>query len=175
MTVLGTITGLKSEDKASFQKSVLKDAPNVSFVDVQEVIKKVIYVLDQLVVAVYLLAALAIISGLVVLYSIARYEVRLEAWMFSLLKVLGADFRILRSWIVVRFGILGFLASAVGILLSLAFAYTFWVLVVKDSWYWVIDDVLILCPVITLVCIATALLASQKILQARPQLFLDAR
>ena len=91
--------------------------------------------------------------------------------MFSLLKVLGADFRILRSWIVVRFGILGFLASAVGIL-SLAFAYTFWVLVVKDSWYWVIDDVLILCPIITLVCIATALMASQKILQARPQLFL---
>ena len=83
MTVLGTITGLKSEDKASFQKSVLKDAPNVSFVDVQEVIKKVIYVLDQSVVAVYLLAALAIISGLVVLYSIARYEVRLEAWMFT--------------------------------------------------------------------------------------------
>ena len=175
MTVLGTITGLKSEDKASFQKSVLKDAPNVSFVDVQEVIKKVIYVLDQLVVAVYLLAALAIISGLVVLYSIARYEVRLEAWMFSLLKVLGADFKILRHWIVVRFGILGFLASAVGILLSLVFAYTFWVLVVKDSWYWVIDDVLILCPIITLVCIATALIASQKILQARPQLFLDAR
>ena len=70
MTVLGTITGLKADDKASFQKSI-EDAPNVSFVDVQEVIKKVIYVLDQLVVAVYLLAALAIISGLVVLYSIA--------------------------------------------------------------------------------------------------------
>ena len=79
MTVLGTITGLKSEDKASFQKSVLKDAPNVSFVDVQEVIKKVIYVLDQLVVAVYLLAALAIISGLVVLYSITKVRSSLRS------------------------------------------------------------------------------------------------
>ena len=158
-----------------FQKRVLQQAPNISFVDVQDVIQKVLYVLDQLSIAVYLLAGLAFLSGLVVLYSIARYEVKMETWMFSLLKVLGADFQLLRKWIIVRFGILGFTASFVGILLSMGFAYMFWVLVVKDSWYWVISEVLILCPIITLVCVATALLASQKILQSRPQLFLDAR
>ena len=175
MTILATITGLKNDDKMLFQKRVLQQAPNISFVDVQDVIQKVLYVLDQLSIAVYLLAGLAILSGLVVLYSIARYEVKMETWMFSLLKVLGADFQLLRKWIIVRFGILGFTASFVGIFLSMGFAYMFWVFVVKDSWHWVISEVLILCPIITLVCVATALLASQKILQSRPQLFLDSR
>lgn len=175
MTVLATITGLKNDDKMLFQKRVLQQAPNISFVDVQDVIQKVLYVLDQLSIAVYLLAGLAILSGLVVLYSIARYEVKMEAWMFSLLKVLGADFNLLRKWIIVRFGILGFTASVVGIFLSMGFAYIFWVFVVKDSWYWVIQDIIILCPIVTAVCVLTALMASQKILTSRPKLFLDAR
>lgn len=175
MTVLATITGLKNDDKMLFQKRVLQQAPNISFVDVQDVIQKVLYVLDQLSIAVYLLAGLAILSGLVVLYSIARYEVKMEAWMFSLLKVLGADFQLLRKWIIVRFGILGFTASMVGVLLSMGFAYIFWVFVVKDSWYWVIQDIIILCPIVTAVCVLTALMASQKILTSRPKLFLDAR
>ncbi len=70
------------------------------------------------------MAYLSIFAGLVVLFSIARYEVKSRFWEINLLKILGANFGDVKSIVQIEFGILGFFAAITGVVLSLLMSYS---------------------------------------------------
>ena len=61
---------------------------------------------------------------MVVVFSIARYEVQRRYREINLLKVLGAGFSNIRSMILLEFGILSSMAAFFGVVLSMAMSYT---------------------------------------------------
>ena len=68
--------------------------------------------------AIRVMAYLSILVGLVVLFSIARYEIQHRFWEINLLKVLGARFQDVRLIVQIEFGILGLFAAIFGVILS---------------------------------------------------------
>src|SRR5690606_30484938 len=111
------------------QNSIVTDLPNVSVINVTQIVARLLDITGQISWAIRVMAYLSIFAGLVVLFSIARYEVKSRYWEINLLKILGANFRDVKTIVQIEFGILGLCAAATGVVLSLLMSWTLsWIL-----------------------------------------------
>lgn len=118
------------------------------------------------------MAWLAILAGLVVLFSIVRYETHGRSWEINLLKVLGAGFSDIRRIILFEFGFLGFAAAFSAVCLSLVLSYGISWLFFERLWAFRWEYSLISIGSITLICIVTALLATGRVILQKPVVLL---
>jgi len=137
-------------------------------INVQQIVARILDITDQISWAIRVMAYLSILAGLVVLFSIARYEVKSRFWEINLLKILGANFNDVKGMVQLEFGILGFFAAFAGVVMSLAMSYSI-------SWFvfdnlWRFDAVLTGFSVvaITALSILTALAATVSVLKQKP-------
>ena len=86
------------------------------------------------VMALRAMAALCLIVGTVVLVSIATHQARQRRRDTALLKVLGAEFSKVRALWSFEFGLLGTLATGLGLAASLGLSYLFAELVFDSHW-----------------------------------------
>lgn len=161
----------EEQERFTFQEEVLKIAPNVSFVDVRAVVSRLDTVFAQVSFAVYLLSLLSIFAGLVVLFSIVRFEVHQQAWKIQLLKVMGADLNFLRRMISIRFGFLSLCCAAVGSVLSFGFAWMVWSYFFQESFTFAWQKPLMLAISVLVLCVVTARLAAERGLRSKGSLF----
>lgn len=89
---LASIRNVPPEKRLSLQNSIVRAYPNISVIDVTRILARAFEIIDQVSFAINFMAYLAILAGLVVLYSIARQEVQSRVWEMNLLKTLGARF-----------------------------------------------------------------------------------
>ncbi len=122
-TLLASLAALPAEQLNSLQNEMVRNFPNISMIDVNRVIEKVLEVSDQMSWSLELMAALSLFAGFVVLFSIASYEVRRRSWDLNLLKIFGASQRSLFQYLLAEFGLLGFLSSLFGVILSLLMSF----------------------------------------------------
>jgi putative ABC transport system permease protein len=122
-TYLASISALPKDQIQPLQTQMVRQFPNVSMIDVARVIEKVLEVSNQMSWSLELMAALSLFAGFVVLFSIANYEVRKRSWDLNLLKIFGASRKQLFRYLLFEFGLLGFLSSFFGVLVSLVISY----------------------------------------------------
>ena len=120
---LGSIRNVPPEKRLSLQNSIVRAYPNISVIDVTRILARAFEIIDQVSFAINFMAYLAILAGLVVLYSIARQEVQSRVWEMNLLKTLGARFPLVMRIVQTEFGLLALFAAASGLLLSLIFSF----------------------------------------------------
>lgn len=123
-TFLASIAGATPEQVAKLQDDLVEKFPNVSMVDVARVIQKVFEISDKMSWSLKLMAALSLIAGFVVLFSIANYEVRRRIWELNLIKILGGNRKQLISLLAIEFGFIGFTAACFGVLMSYSVSFT---------------------------------------------------
>lgn len=123
-TFLASISGTTPEQVTKLQDDLVQQFPNVSMVDVARVIQKVFEISDKMSWSLKLMAALSLVAGFVVLFSIANYEVRSRVWELNLMKILGGSRRQLITLLATEFGLIGFTAACFGVLLSYAVSFT---------------------------------------------------
>lgn len=173
-TFLASIPQMDSAVKNEFQNQLVKEFPNVSMIDISKTVQKFIGITDRLVFAINFMAYLSILAGMVVLYSIARYETQKRIWEVNLLKVLGAGFKDIRQIVLIEFGFIGFTASLFAMFLSLissyAISYFFFDRLWSFNWGFSLFNLIAIC----LVCILTALAASNKVIRQKPLSILQA-
>jgi len=100
--------------RARFQRDLTAQFPNVSVVDVQEILAAVIKVIGKVTLAVTVVGSLVLISGILILIgsiSMTRFQRTYEA---AILKTLGATTRRIAAMLAVEYGLLGFLAGVIG-------------------------------------------------------------
>jgi len=131
-TFLATLK-VKDEVRSIILKSLVDKFKNISAVDIHSTLKQVSQLLAKMSYGIYFLAALAILSGLAVLFSISHFEIYREAWKWNLLRVLGAKARSLRSLIALRCLILSGLASSTAFVLSYPVARILWMSFFKEG------------------------------------------
>ncbi len=167
-TFVAAISQVKEEDRLAVQNAIVATLPNVSVINVQQIVARILDITDQISWAIRVMAYLSILAGLVVLFSIARYEVKSRFWEINLLKILGANFNDVKGIVQLEFGILGFFAAFSGVALSLVMSYSI-------SWFvfdslWRFDGVLTTFSIvaITALSVLTALVATLSVLKQKP-------
>ena len=165
---LGSIRNVPPEKRLSLQNSIVRAYPNISVIDVTRILARAFEIIDQVSFAINFMAYLAILAGLVVLYSIARQEVQSRVWEMNLLKTLGARFPLVMRIVQTEFGLLALFAAASGLLLSLIFSFIIsWVLfetLWRINWW---SNGVTLMAVVAL-SVVTASLAAHRTLRQKP-------
>lgn len=166
-TFLASIPQMKPSERQRLQNSLVKQFPNISVLDVNQTVKQILNITDRLSFAINFMASLAIVAGLVVLFSIARYETHGRSWEINLLKVLGAGFGDIRKIILLEFGFLGFMATFFATILSLLVSYCIAWFFFERLWSFRWEYSLFCLVAITLICIATAMAATAKVIRQK--------
>ncbi len=155
-TFITALPRMSVSKKDDLQMLLAKRFSNISIVDVQRTVDEVLKIADQMSWSLELMAALALFTGYVVLYSIVSGQVRLRRWELNMLKIMGAKFNEVLRYLVIEFVSLSFGAGLVGASLSVVVSYFISYYVFEGSfifsWQW---------PVLTIfgVCVLSALVA----------------
>ena len=167
-TFLASLGGLDQLKRAKLQKMIVNEFPNVSVVDVNRTVKRILNISDQMVLALKLMAYLSIFAGLVVVFSIARNEVEGRLWELNLLKVLGAKFNDIQKMIQIEFLVIGFFACIFGVSVSSLMSYILAWWFFENMWEWTWEISLGSIIGVTLMSVSVAWFATRKILKNKP-------
>jgi len=166
-TFLASTPQMRPSERRDIQNALVRKFPNISLLDVNQTVKQILDITDRLAFAINFMAGLAIVSGLVVLFSIARHETHVRSWEINLLKVLGAGFRDIRTIILIEFGLLGFMAAFFSTLLSLLASYGIAWFLFERLWVLRWEYSLFSMILITLTSIGTAVAATGRVLRQK--------
>jgi putative ABC transport system permease protein len=167
-TFVAAISNVAEDDRIAVQNAIVLAFPNISIINVTQIIARVLDITNQISWAIKVMAWLSILAGLVVLFSIARYEVKSRFWEINLLKILGANFRDVKSMVEIEFGILGFAAALTGVVLSLAMSWSISWFVFDNLWSFSAGITAFSLLAITGMSVATALMATMSVLKQKP-------
>lgn len=167
-TFIAAISNVSEADRLRVQNSIVVELPNISIINVTQIVGRILEITDQISWAIRVMAYLSIFAGLVVLFSIARYEVKSRFWEINLLKILGANFRDVKGMVQIEFGILGFFAALTGVLLSLALSWGISWFIFDNLWSFSAGVTTFSIVAISVLSVATALLATLSVLRQKP-------
>lgn len=167
-TWIAAVPKVPEETKNALQASIARDLANISMIDVERTVQDVLRVADQMSWSLELMAALSLLTGAVVLYSIARGQAQSRRWELNLLKVLGANPKQVRRYLLAEFAVLAGLSSLLGSVLSLSASTVFlWQLFdggFAADWGWVFGT----SAFVTLLGLIVAERASASVIRESP-------
>lgn len=123
LTWLANLGAVPKEEKRAIQRELAKDFPNVSVIDVAATVERALDLLGRMRLALVLLAALALASGLSVMASVLSLEARERARSLVLYRALGAAESDLRAILLKESLAVCVTAVGFGALGSVAFTY----------------------------------------------------
>jgi putative ABC transport system permease protein len=124
-TFVGAIDGPTAEPARSrFQREIVDRFPNVSVIDVADIVRSVGRILANITLAVTFIGGFVLLSGVLILVgSIAMTKFQ-RVYEAAVLKTLGAKRRMLLTMMLAEYGLLGLVAGVVGALAADALAYS---------------------------------------------------
>ncbi|HWK54598.1 MAG TPA: FtsX-like permease family protein, partial [Hyphomicrobiales bacterium] len=167
-TFVAAISDVAEDDRITIQNAVVDALPNVSIINVTQIVARLLDITDQISWAIRVMAWLCILAGLVVLFSIARYEVKSRYWEINLLKILGARFSDVKGMVQLEFGILGFFAALSGVMLSLVMSWSISWVIFDNLWQLSPGVTAFSVLAITALSVLTALAATLGVLRQKP-------
>ena len=157
------------EVKRNFQREAVGQFPNISFIDVEELISKLAMLFEKSRQAIEVISILSLGVGLVILYGLSHDQVYRRYYDLALMKTLGFSSGSLRKHLLIEFGFLFLLAMSIGFLLGWLMA----VIIGREAFKLdpSIDWSLIFYPglFLSILCLVTILLSSWKAVRAKPR------
>lgn len=100
--------------RARFQRDLTARFPNVSVVDVQEILATVTQVLGSITLAVSVVGMLVLTSGILILVGAVSMTKFQRVYEAAILKTLGATTRHIAAMLAIEYGLLGLVAGIIG-------------------------------------------------------------
>jgi putative ABC transport system permease protein len=123
-TFVGAVNGPASEpERTRFQRALLDKYPNVSVIDVAEIVRGVGRILSNITLGVTFVGGFVLLCGVLILIgsiAMTKYQRVYEA---AVLKTLGARRAVLLATLLTEYALLGLVAGAVGSLAAGALSY----------------------------------------------------
>jgi putative ABC transport system permease protein len=166
---LAGLPNVSPEAKSSIERSIVKDLPTVSIIEVSKVIERMSGILSQMSVALQAMAFLSVIVGLMILFSIANQQAHQRRKQVNLLKVMGASFRQILILFFYEFSSIALLASALGVALSLLMAWGLSFYIFESAPVFNYTVPLITVGITLVLTLAVTWLAIYRVLQAKPR------
>ncbi len=167
MTDDGTVSLAKDKELA-LQEAVVDALPNITALSTRDIIDTVEAVVNKLLTLVDFMSGFAILSGLFILAgAIASTKFR-RLKEAAILKTLGAQRKVVASILGYEYAMLGAIAAAIGVLLSVGLSWAVMEYIVKSDWHlrlvplaWALVTAVILTTV-------TGILSSLDVLRNKP-------
>ena len=167
-TYLASVSRVTAADKVELTRRLSAAFPNLSVIDVSRVVEQFGEIAGRLAGALRFMAGLAMVTGLVAVFAIARQEALRREREINLLRVLGASVGRVRLLTMLEFGLVGAAAGLSAVLLSYAASWAVAWLLFDRLWRFDWLSALLLFIAATLVCAGTALFAADSVLRRRP-------
>jgi putative ABC transport system permease protein len=168
-TYLAILPSSSQEAKLSFQRLALEEFPNISFIDVGELVTKLSGLFEKSRQAIEVISWLSLAVGLVILYGLSHDQVYRRYYDLALLKSLGFSSTRLRLNLLYEFGTLFFGAMSLGLFLGWLIAQLIgrevFKLPLSVDWLRLLYPALLL----SVLCLATILVSSWRAVKARPR------
>jgi putative ABC transport system permease protein len=171
-TYLASISGIEKNKRQGLKNVLFDRFSNISVIDVTKTIGQILGITDRLSLSIKFMAYLAILAGLVSIYSIARHEAHKHEKEINLLKILGAGFNDIRKISSLEFGFIGLTASIFAIVMSLIFSYLVSYYFFDRLWAFRWEYGVFIIIATTLICILTAVFATEKVIRKKAILLL---
>jgi putative ABC transport system permease protein len=124
----------REPERSRFQRALLDKYPNISVIDVAEVVSTISRILNNVTLAVSFLGGFVLLCGVLILVgSIAMTKFQ-RVYEVAVLKTLGAKRKVLLMILLVEYGLLGLVAGLVGALASIALSYAVTRFVFEIPW-----------------------------------------
>lgn len=168
-TFLAVLPAGPKETKFSFQRSTVEKFPNISFIDVEELIGKLSGLFVRARQAIEVISWLSLAVGLVILYGLSHDQVYRRYYDLALMKTLGFSSTRLRLNLLYEFGVLFLSAMTLGLFLGWMIAQIVGREVFKlaPSVDW--DRLLYPAGLLTILCLVTIIASSWRAVRARPR------
>ena len=167
-TYLTSVSQVNAAQKHDLTRRLSGAFPNLSVIDVSRVVEQLDEIADRLAGALRFMAGLAMVTGLVAVFAIARQEALRREREINLLRVLGASIGRVRLLTMLEFGLVGAMAGLTAVLLSYAASFAVAWLLFDRLWRFDWLSALLLFAGATLACAGTALFAADSALHRRP-------
>ncbi|MCP3922164.1 MAG: ABC transporter permease [Desulfobacterales bacterium] len=166
-TYLASISAIKVSERQKLKNMIFDNFSNISVIDVTKTIEQILRITDKLSLSIKFMAYLAILAGLVSIYSIARHEAKKHEKEINLLKILGSGFNDIRKITSFEFGFIGLTASVFAIIISFIFSYGVSFYFFDRLWSFQWEYGVFIVIVTTLICILTALFATDRVIRKK--------
>ncbi|TAK18835.1 MAG: FtsX-like permease family protein [Acidobacteria bacterium] len=118
------VTGLADPGRRSgFQRDLASGYPNVSAIDVREILKSVQDILVNVTLAVTVVGAVTLVSGILILIGAVAMTKFQRLYDAAIYRTLGASTWRLASMVTIEYGLVGALAGVMGALGALALSF----------------------------------------------------
>lgn len=168
-TFLAILPSVLKESKISLQRKAVETFPNISFIDVGELVGKLSGLFEKSRQAIEVISWLSLAVGLVILYGLSHDQVYRRYYDLALMKSLGFTAGRLRLNLLYEFGALFLSAMGLGLFLGWGIAQLIGKEVFKLSpsvdWERILYPALLL----TVLCLATILISSWRAVRAKPR------
>ena len=114
-TYIGTLRAPEAPaTRAAFQRDLVAAYPNVSAIDVREVMATIQGVIDNVTLAISIVGGVALASGVLILVGAVAMTKFQRVYEAAILRTLGASTRLLATMLALEYGALGLLAGCIG-------------------------------------------------------------
>jgi putative ABC transport system permease protein len=116
-TYISALQGPRDPDiRARMQAELVSQFPNVSVIDLREILQTVQAIVNNVTLAVTVVGALVLLSGGLILVGAVSMTKFRRVYEAAILKTLGASSRLIAAMLVLEYGVLGAIAGTVGAL-----------------------------------------------------------
>jgi len=153
---------------AQLQQELVGKFPNISIIDLRQVITIIERILDKISWAINFMAVFSILTGIIVLIGSVRNSKYQRIKESVLLRTLGARSVQILKITALEYLYLGVLGSSIGIILSLLGSQLLAVFVFKSTFTPALEPFLILLPGISLLVLLIGLANSRSVISSPP-------
>ena len=133
---IGTLRGPDVvSDRAAFQRDLVAAYPNVSAIDVREVLATIQGIVDNVTFAISIVGGVAVASGILILIGAVAMTKFQRVYEAAILRTLGASTRLLTTMLALEYSALGLLAGCIGAAGALALTWGICRYVFEIDWH----------------------------------------
>ena len=114
-TYISTVRGPQdAAERARMQAAVVAQFPNVSIIDLREILTTIRDVVDKVTIGVTVVGGLVLFSGTLILIGAVSMTKFRRVYEAAILKTLGASSRLIAATLLLEYGVLGAIAGTIG-------------------------------------------------------------
>ena len=156
------------EARARMQAGLVGQFPNVSVIDLREILQTVSGIVNNVTTAVTVVGSLVLLSGALILVGAVSMTKFRRVYEAAILKTLGASGRLIAAMLLLEYGVLGAIAGTVGALGAIALSWAVATYALELAWQPAILLTIVGVVVTAVFVAAVGVIASWDVLRHKP-------
>ena len=168
-TFIASFKGPNDPDtRARMQAGLVTQFPNVSVIDLREILQTVQGIVSNVALAVTVVGSLVLLSGALILVGAVSMTKFRRVYEAAILKTLGASGRLIATMLVLEYGVLGAIAGTVGALGAVVLSWAVATYALELNWEPALALTLIGIAVTAVFVAVVGVVASVDVLRHKP-------